>query len=62
MAEVYDRWHLSRPRKGAEPCAEHSSRTRTLVPSAEHGQGKRWQVRYRDASNEQRKENFEMFL
>ncbi|MGP4008182.1 tyrosine-type recombinase/integrase [Streptomyces sp. 4N124] len=59
MAEVYDRWHLSRPRKGAEPCAEHSSKTRTLVPSAEHGQGKRWQVRYRDADGEQRKENFE---
>ncbi|MER7574898.1 tyrosine-type recombinase/integrase [Streptomyces sp. NPDC126514] len=59
MAEVYDRWHLSRPRKGAEPCTEHSSRTRTLVPSSEHGQGKRWQVRYRDADGEQRKENFE---
>ncbi|MFG3235012.1 tyrosine-type recombinase/integrase [Streptomyces antibioticus] len=59
MAEVYDRWHLSRPRKGAEPCTEHSSKTRTLVPSAEHGQGKRWQVRYRDADGEQRKENFE---
>lgn len=59
MAEVYDRWHLSRPRKGAEPCTEHSSKTRTLVPSAEHGIGKRWQVRYRDADGEQRKENFE---
>ena len=59
MAEVYDRWHLSRPRKGAEPCKEHSSKTRTLVPSSEHGVGKRWQVRYRDANGEQRKENFE---
>lgn len=59
MAEVYDRWHLSRPRKGAEPCTEHSSKTRTLVPSAEHGMGKRWQVRYRNAEGEQRKENFE---
>ncbi|MGW2620354.1 tyrosine-type recombinase/integrase [Streptomyces sp. NPDC001500] len=59
MAEVYDRWHLSRPRKGAEPCTEHSSKTRTLAPSAEHGQGKRWQVRYRDVNGEQRKENFE---
>lgn len=59
MAEVYDRWHLSRPRRGAEPCAEHSSKTRVLVPSGEHGQGRRWQVRYRDADGEQRKENFE---
>ncbi|WP_430378435.1 tyrosine-type recombinase/integrase [Streptomyces sp. B1-3] len=59
MADVYDRWHLSRPRKGARPCAEHSSRTRTLVASADHGTGKRWQVRYRDARGEQRAENFE---
>ncbi|MCX4972175.1 site-specific integrase [Streptomyces sp. NBC_00620] len=58
MASVYDRWHLSRPRKGAEPCAEHSSKTRTLVPSADHGKGKRWQVRWRDAAGEQQKENF----
>jgi integrase len=59
LADVYDRWHLSRPRKGAEPCTEHSSKTRTLVPSSEHGVGKRWQVRYRDDNGEQRKENFE---
>ncbi|AVH59732.1 MULTISPECIES: tyrosine-type recombinase/integrase [Streptomyces] len=59
MAEVYDRWHLSRPLEGAELCREHSSRTRRLVPSADHGTGKRWQVRYRDANGEQRKENFE---
>ncbi|MGI5515274.1 tyrosine-type recombinase/integrase [Streptomyces sp. CA-106131] len=59
MAEVYDRWHLSRPQSGAEPCAEHASKTRVLVPSSDHGQGKRWQVRYRDAKGQQRKENFE---
>ncbi|MGW0596105.1 tyrosine-type recombinase/integrase [Streptomyces sp. NPDC002776] len=58
MASVYDRWHLSRPKKGAEPCAEHSSKTRVLVPSADHGKGKRWQVRWRDAAGEQQKENF----
>ncbi|MFF4347855.1 tyrosine-type recombinase/integrase [Streptomyces sp. NPDC001530] len=58
MANVYDRWHLSRPRKGANPCTEHSSKTRTLVPSADHGKGKRWQVRWRDAAGEQQKENF----
>ncbi len=61
MAEVADRWHLSRPPKDTKrkPCGEHSSRTRTLVPSKEHGSGKRWQVRWRDASGKQRKENFD---
>ncbi|MFD5472926.1 tyrosine-type recombinase/integrase [Streptomyces sp. NPDC127105] len=58
MASVYDRWHLSRPGKGAEPCGEHSSKTRVLVPSKDHGKGKRWQVRWRDAAGEQQKENF----
>ncbi|MCT9107922.1 site-specific integrase [Streptomyces mirabilis] len=58
MASVYDRWHLARPKKGAEPCAEHSSKTRVLVPSKDHGKGKRWQVRWRDAAGEQQKENF----
>lgn len=58
MAEVYDRWHLSRPPKDAEPCTEHSTKSRALVPSADHGVGKRWQVRYRDTSGQQRKENF----
>ncbi|OSP41535.1 site-specific integrase [Streptomyces sp. 13-12-16] len=58
MASVYDRWHLSRPKKGAEPCPEHSSKTRALVPSKDHGKGKRWQVRWRDAAGEQQKENF----
>ncbi|MCX4908066.1 site-specific integrase [Streptomyces sp. NBC_00878] len=58
MSSVYDRWHLSRPKKDAKPCAEHSSKTRTLVPSADHGKGKRWQVRWRDAAGEQQKENF----
>ncbi|MFI1951987.1 tyrosine-type recombinase/integrase [Streptomyces xinghaiensis] len=59
MAEVYDRWHLSRPKKDAEPCPDHSSRTRTLVPSADHGKGKRWQVRWRGVDGQQRKENFD---
>ncbi|MFJ9939327.1 tyrosine-type recombinase/integrase [Streptomyces erythrochromogenes] len=58
MASVYDRWHLSRPRADAEPCAEHSTKTRALVPSKDHGTGKRWQVRWRDAAGEQQKENF----
>lgn len=59
MAEVYDRWHKSRPGKDDKPCPEHTSRTRKLIPSGEHGKGKRWQVRWRDASGKQRKENFD---
>ncbi|KNB52826.1 tyrosine-type recombinase/integrase [Streptomyces caatingaensis] len=59
MAEVYDRWHKSRPGKDDKPCSEHTSKTRKLAPSGEHGKGKRWQVRWRDASGKQRKENFD---
>lgn len=59
MAEVYDRWHKSRAGKDDKPCPEHTSKTRKLIPSGEHGQGKRWQVRWRDASGKQRKENFD---
>jgi integrase len=59
MADVVDRWHLSRPPDGAVPCPEHTSRTRVLVPSADHGRGKRWLVRYRDAAGNQRKASFD---
>jgi integrase len=59
VAEVYDRWHKSRPGKEDKQCPEHTSKTRKLVPSGEHGTGKRWQVRWRDASGKQRKENFD---
>ncbi|MCX5338099.1 site-specific integrase [Streptomyces sp. NBC_00140] len=58
MADVYDRWHLSRPKAGAEPCQEHSTKTKTVYPSSDHLCGKRWQVRYRDPDGKQRKENF----
>ncbi|MFD8521014.1 tyrosine recombinase XerC [Streptomyces capillispiralis] len=58
MAKVYDRWHLSRPPTDAEPCEEHSTRTKPVYASADHGVGKRWQVRYRDPAGEQKKENF----
>lgn len=58
MAQVCDRWHLSQPGKGAQPCKEHSTKTKTLVPSADHGNGMRWQVRYRDPDRKQVKENF----
>lgn len=59
MARVYDRWHLSRPAAAAEPCEEHSTKTKPVYASRDHGIGKRWQVRYRDLAGEQRKENFD---
>lgn len=52
MKNVYDRWHKSRPAKGERRCTDHQK-----VPSAEHGKGTRWQVRWRDG-NRQRCENF----
>jgi integrase len=45
-------------RRALRPCPEHSSKTRVLAPSKDHGKGKRWQVRWRDAAGEQQKENF----
>lgn len=54
MADVYDRWHKSRPPKDAAVCREHGK-----APTADHGKGKRWQVRYRDANGKQKKENFD---
>lgn len=58
MAQVVDRWHLARPSKDARPCKEHSTKTKTVVPNADHGKGMRWQVRYRDPGRNQVKENF----
>lgn len=53
MAQVADSWHKSRPAGGETPCAEHG-----LVPSARHGQGRRWQVRWLDGGHH-RHANFE---
>ncbi|MFC8421876.1 MULTISPECIES: tyrosine-type recombinase/integrase [Streptomyces] len=55
---MYDRWHKSHPKPDETQCGEHKSRTRRMVPTSDHGIGKRWQVRYRDLDNHQRKENF----
>ena len=52
---VYDRWHRS---SGAEPCREHSRGRARLYPSAAHGTGDRWQVRWYDDQGRQRKRNF----
>lgn len=40
---VADRWHTRKPRPGAQLCRQHK-----MWPSAEHGQGDRWQVRWKD--------------
>lgn len=47
MAGVYDRWHKSRPAPGEPVCADHKA-----VPSADHGQGRRWQARWRDGGRQ----------
>ncbi|MFJ5785441.1 tyrosine-type recombinase/integrase [Streptomyces hydrogenans] len=49
---VYDRWHKARPQPGEAVCAEHR-----MVPSREHGRGKRWLVRWTDAGGQQRSES-----
>lgn len=56
---VADRWHTKKPRtdpdtgKPVAKCREHKQ-----YPSADHGKGDRWQVRWRDADGKQCKENF----
>jgi integrase len=55
---VYDRWHR-KPEPGEKPC-EHRDRAKgALYPSADHGKGMRWQVRYYDHDRVQQKRNFE---
>jgi integrase len=49
---VYDRWHKAKPNPDESRCREHKR-----VPSASHGQGKRWQARWRDESGAQRKQS-----
>jgi len=55
---LYDRWHKSHPSEGDTPCAEHSRGRTKLYPTAEHLQGDRWQVRWRDEHGNQCKRNF----
>lgn len=52
---VYDRWHKSHPKQGEEKCKCRPAK----VPTAEHGQGKRWQVRWRDDAGVPQKLNYE---
>jgi hypothetical protein len=51
---VSDRWHKSRPKTGAPACREHGE-----VPTAVHGEGSRWQVRWRDEDGDQKARNFD---
>jgi integrase len=55
---VCDRWHKSHPGRSDAPCKEHSRGRTKLYPAAEHGQGDRWQVRWRDENKKQFKRNF----
>lgn len=59
MAKVVDRWHKAYPKPDEQECGEHKSKTERMVPTKEHGQGKRWQARWYDASGRQRSENFD---
>jgi integrase len=52
---VCDRWHKSRPKPGEAKCKCRPAK----VPTAEHGTGMRWQVRWRDEAGEAKKLNFE---
>ena len=64
MATVYDRWHTRKPRKDSKtgepvnPC-KHSTKATKYYPSASHGQGDRWQVRWYDESRKQCTRNFD---
>jgi integrase len=58
MAAVTDTWHVSRPKDAeVKPCTDHPSKT-LIYPSVTHGKGRRWQVRYRDANGQQKKESY----
>lgn len=67
---VTDRWHKTYPTLDDRPCGCGTAK-RPLHPTAEHPRpakdgtrafsgGKRWQVRYRDDSGEQRSKNFQL--
>lgn len=52
---IYDRWHKSRPKPDEPKCKCRPAK----VPTADHGVGKRWQVRWRDDAGQQQKLNFD---
>jgi integrase len=48
------RWHKANPKPGEPRCREHRK-----APSVAHGQGKRWQARWRDEASQQHAKNFD---
>jgi integrase len=50
---VSDRWHKSHPKPGDPVCREHN-----MAPTTVHGQGDRWQVRWRDDDGAQKARTF----
>jgi len=54
---IYDRWHRKSPKPGDQAC-RCGTRKHPLYPSADHRKGDRWQVRWRDENQHQRKKNF----
>jgi integrase len=64
MAAVYDRWHKTHPKtdhsdpaNNDQPCKCGRGKNK-LYPTAEHEQGKRWQVRYTDDEGATPRKNF----
>lgn len=54
---ITDRWHKTYPRPDDAPC-KCGTKRRPLYPTAEHEQGDRWQVRWKDPDDSQRSRNF----
>jgi integrase len=54
---VYDRWHTA---EGDKPC-EHSRGRHKMYPSAAHGRGMRWEVRWDDPNSATRKQKRQKF-
>lgn len=56
---IIDRWHKRLPKDDEPVCKEHRKAGVRLVPSAEHGKGARYQVRWTDTDGEPQKKNFD---
>lgn len=54
---VTDRWHKTYPKPDDEPC-KCGTKKRPLYPTAEHLEGDRWQVRWKEPAGKQRSQNF----
>ena len=54
---VYDRWHLVHPDPDRDAPCKCSRGKNRLYPSREHGQGARWQVRWKDEAGKTQRAN-----